>query len=452
MRQPVRISSPRTDAVALVGGLALGALAWRRFDRFTITSWDNAIFEQALQGYARFGAPIVDIKGPGFNILGDHFSPIYALLGPIYRLFPAAQTLLIAQVVLIAFSAAVIGRLAHRHLSPWVAVGVTAAYIFSFGVQSAVAVDFHEVAFGAPLLALAGAAWVDRRPERVVAWSLPLLLVKEDLGVTVVVIGLLLWWAGERRRGQVLAAVGALGLVVTIVLILPSFNSTGTYAYTGNLGGDAGLLGTLFTSAGTKLGTLALTFAVTGLAALFSPWAWLVVPTFAWRFAGDVSFYWGTAWHYSLLLMPIVFVAGIDAAVRHRERLSGRSGTWIRRGVLSVGALTAVATLVTSPLREAVDPDFWRDTPRMVAAREAIAALPDGDSVETDIALLPHVVTDHEAYWTGTIATVEPQHVLFDTLAGIGSPADPLAYALGKYGGDWRVTFADQGIVLVSRF
>ena len=61
--------------------------------------------------------------------------------------------------------------------------------------------EFHEVAFGAPLLALAGAAYVDRRFGAVVPGSLPLLLVKEDLGLTVAVIGVVLWLAGERRRG-----------------------------------------------------------------------------------------------------------------------------------------------------------------------------------------------------------------------------------------------------------
>jgi uncharacterized membrane protein len=66
------------------------------------------------------------------------------------------------------------------------------AYALSFGVQSAVEADFHEVAFAAPLLALAGAAYVDRRYSAVVWWSVPLLLVKEDMGLTVAVVGFVL--------------------------------------------------------------------------------------------------------------------------------------------------------------------------------------------------------------------------------------------------------------------
>ena len=79
--------------------VAYAALSVLRFRRFEPTSWDNAIFEQAVRGYAGLGWPVVDIKGPGFNVLGDHFSPITALLAPFYAVVPSAQTLLVAQAV-----------------------------------------------------------------------------------------------------------------------------------------------------------------------------------------------------------------------------------------------------------------------------------------------------------------------------------------------------------------
>ena len=64
---------------------------WRAL---VVPSWDLGIFAEAVQAYSRFEAPIVPIKGPGYNLLGDHFHPILALLGPIFRLFPSALTLL----------------------------------------------------------------------------------------------------------------------------------------------------------------------------------------------------------------------------------------------------------------------------------------------------------------------------------------------------------------------
>ncbi|MEH3033508.1 MAG: DUF2079 domain-containing protein [Aeromicrobium erythreum] len=438
-------SDRRVLAASLAWGglcaLAYALLSLRRFARLEPTSWDNAIFEQAVQGYARLGAPIVDIKGPGFNILGDHFSPVTALLAPVYRIWPAAQTLLVAQAVLIGLSVVVVTALAVRTVGRWPGGVLGAAYGLSFGIQSAVRSDFHEVAFGAPLLALAGAAFVERRWPAVAGWSLPLLLVKEDLGLTVAAVGVALWLAGARRRGLYLAALGVVWTAIVLVLVIPAFNPEGGYAYASSLGGDRGVVETLFTSLGTKLGTVALTVGVTGLAALWSPWVLVVLPTFAWRFAGDNAFYWGTDWHYSLLLMPVVFVAAVDA-MRRRPVL--------RWAAVPAAVVTAV-TLVGSPLSTLLERQTWEASPRAATAERIQATIPDGASVETDIGLITHLATDHRVYWIGTIDGVRPEWVVLDHDANVGSPQDALAYAQGKYGGTWRRVIDADGYEVVKR-
>jgi uncharacterized membrane protein len=428
-------------ALMLVIGTAYGALSLLRFRRFTFSSWDNAIFEQAVKGYARPGAPIVDIKGPGFNILGDHFSPIDALIAPLYRVFPSAQTILVAQVVLIAISVGVIAALAMRRLGTGIGAVIGLAYGLSFGLQSAVEADFHEVAFGAPLLALAGAAYVERRYGAVVAWSLPLLLVKEDLGLTVAVIGGVLWAVGERRRGPMLVGAGLIAMALIVLVIVPAFNPGDSYAYSSSLGGDRGILATLGDDPGRKLATVALTFGITGLAALASPWVLLALPTFAWRFAGDNAYYWGTDWHYSLLLMPIVFVAMIDAMDR-----------WPRlRWATLVAVVVTGFTLVNSPLTALLHSETYDEAPRAASAREAIGRIPQGASVETDIGLIGHLVTDHPVYWLGTVGDAKPAYVLFDVAAGIGSPSDIVKYAEDKHGGTYRLVYDKDGYLLAQR-
>ena len=427
--------------IAVLCGTAYATLALLRFDRFTLVSYDNSIFEQAVKGYARPGAPIVDIKGPGFNILGDHFSPIDVLIAPFYRVFPSAQTILLAQVVLITISVAVIASLAMRHLGIGLGAVIGLAYGLSFGLQSAVEADFHEVAFGAPLLALAGAAYVDRRMAAVVVWSVPLLLVKEDLGLTVAVIGGVLWLAGERRRGALLAAGALVTMALVLLVIVPSFNPGSAYAYTGTLGGDRGIVATLFDAPGHKIATVALTVGITGLAALASPWILLALPTFAWRFAGDNAYYWGTEWHYSLLLMPIVFVAMIDTMARIRRL----------RWATVVAVVVTAFTLVGSPLATLLDSQTYAEAPRADAARQVIGLVPKGASVETDIGLMGHLVTDHTVYWLGSIGDVRPAYVLFDLASGIGSPDDVVAYAEEKHGGTYRLIFDRDGYVLAQQ-
>ncbi len=431
---------------ALACTAAYATLSLVRFRRFEPTSWDNAIFEQAVRGYAHLGAPIVDIKGPGFNVLGDHFSPITALLAPVYRVFPSAQTLLVAQAVLIGVSVLVVTRLAVRHAGAWAGAALAVAYGLSFGISSAVRADFHEVAFGAPLLALAGAAYVARRWDAVVGWSLPLLLVKEDLGATVLVIGIVLMLAGERRRGTLLAVAGVVGAAVVVLVVLPSMNPAGVYDYASSVGGDRGVVATLLDQSGTKVRTVVLTVAVTGLAALASPWVLLVLPTFAWRFLGDNAFYWGTDWHYSLLLMPIVFVAAVDAVRRFPP------ARWAAVPALGV----TLALLPSTALWALTESQTYEVPDRARVAQEVVDMVPTGASVVTDIGVITHLTTDRTVYWLGTVTNGPlpegaPQYVLLDQLAGVGSPPDARTWAEQTFGGTWVTLWDADGYQLARR-
>ncbi len=425
--------------VAMLTAVVYATLSLLRFRRFTVTSWDNAIFEQAIAAYSRFEAPIVPVKGPGYHILGDHFSPIYAVLGPVYRIFPHAQTLLIAQAVLIAISAGVITALAIRCLGTLVGSVIGVLYAVSFGVQSAVVADFHEVAFAVPFLALAGAAFVEARYSHVVLWSLPLLLVKEDMGLTVAAIGFALWLAGERRRGIALAVTGVVALAVIVGVVIPHFNVGDAYDYTGALGGESGILATLAAEPQRKLLTVALTFAITGLAAALSPWAVVTIPTFAWRFVGDNPYYWGTEWHYSLVLMPIVFVAMIDVLAR-RRRL-------IVPAAVAAAVVTAL-TFVDSPLTTLAKAETWQESPRAQAAEGAMDSLPDGAYVESDLGLLTHLVSDHHVYWRGTIGDAVPDYIVFDAMY---SEDDVVEYGRRAHQTTYTVIFDEGGYVVARR-
>ncbi|WP_264202509.1 DUF2079 domain-containing protein [Streptomyces hydrogenans] len=79
----------------------------------------------------------------------------------------------------------------------------------AWGTQSLVGFDFHEVAFALPLLALACRAYLDGRLRAAAGWAAGLLLVKEDLGATAAVFGLLVVHKArdgrDRRAGWLLA-------------------------------------------------------------------------------------------------------------------------------------------------------------------------------------------------------------------------------------------------------
>ena len=241
MKRPDRLAVGRVVAtwwLPTVIACAVGALyvcysvaQWRAL---VVPSWDLGIFAEAVQAYSRFEAPIVPIKGPGYNLLGDHFHPILALLGPVYRLFPSALTLLVVQDVLIAASVVPVARLAQRLLGRGGALLVGLVYGLGWGLQGAVGAQFHEVCVAVPLLAAGGVAFVERRWGACMAWLAPLALVKEDLGLTVFMAGLAIAWRGRGEgrpavlRGLAYALFGIIAFVVTVKVLLPAMNPAGT--------------------------------------------------------------------------------------------------------------------------------------------------------------------------------------------------------------------------------
>ena len=80
------------------------AISLFRLLQLTPTSWDLGIFTEYVKQLANLRAPIVDVRGPGFNLLGDHFQVIVGLIAPFFRVFPSPATLLVAQALLTAVS------------------------------------------------------------------------------------------------------------------------------------------------------------------------------------------------------------------------------------------------------------------------------------------------------------------------------------------------------------
>ena len=199
--RPVRAPSVWLAAAT---GIALSALyaavSLRRHALLRSTGFDLGIFEQEVRSYASGHWPTSTLKGPGFPLLGDHFSPITAVLAPAYRLFPGPGTLLVAQALLLGLAAVPLTLWAHRLAGARAGLVVGLGFGLSWGIAQAVIFDFHEVAFAVPLLAFSLSALGAGRLRAAIAWAAPLVLVKEDLGLTVAVVGMLVAWRGERRR------------------------------------------------------------------------------------------------------------------------------------------------------------------------------------------------------------------------------------------------------------
>ena len=387
----------------LVGAWVLIAYSVGQWRSMTVPSWDLAIFAELAKAYAHGQAPIVPIKGDNYNLLGDHFHPILVLLGPIWRLFPTPLALLVVQDLLLAVSAWPLTRLATRLTSRSVGTALGLFYVLSWGFQGAAQAQFHEIAFAVPMLAWASVAFVERRWKTCALWLVPLVLVKEDMGLTLIMAGgaiALRGWqkarAGEpddagsgpakRRSGRFiwawdelptavrlgarLALFGLLAFILTVFIIVPLLSPTGSWQY--GLGGNAGdgmtaahtggtLLDRLF-SPEVKIATLFMLVCTAGGIGLASPWMALMLPTLGWRFLADKEAYWEWKfWHYNAALIPIALGALLDVIARLRARRARRAATG-----------TAQSAQATEPTHEGAhlppDPDDAPAAPAGAAA------------------------------------------------------------------------------------
>jgi hypothetical protein len=440
------------------------ALSLVRYRRMLTMSWDLGIFEQAVKGYAHLHAPIADLKGPGFNELGDHFSPITALIAPFYRLVPTPTTLLVAQALLFAVSAIPVTRVAASVLGRDRGLMVGAAYGLSWGVQRAVDFDFHEVAFAMPLLAFALEALIRKRWHAAMWWALPLVLVKEDLGACVALIGLVVLLRARDDEGSgahtgayaiALMAFGVVASALEIKWLIPHFYGPGYDAFN-HINGDGALTGHIPVDTAVRT-LLWILVPAGGLLALRSPLILLALPTIGWRFLSHYPENWGTSWHYSAVLMPVVFLAFVDAAGDLTGAGAAEGAGRLRRNLaVYAGALPAAmagAALALStqlPVATLSHTDTYKVDAHTRAVEKLLDRIPSGSTVEANVGPLSRLVHRTTVYWVGGSKGVVPQYMALEN--GSGWVQDPVGYASQLHPqAHFAVIASAEGYVILHR-
>ncbi|MFI6598063.1 DUF2079 domain-containing protein [Nonomuraea sp. NPDC050536] len=330
----------RVGVAVLAGAAAVVyvVLSLVRVANFKAGAYDLVIFDQAVRSYSRFQLPIAIVKGvhndfgAGFSVLGDHWSPILAVLAPLYWVFDGPVTLLVAQAVLLAAAVVPLWVFTWRALGRWPAYAVSAAYAISWPVAETVAFDFHEVAFVPLLTGLMLERWQAGRRLPVILAAVALLCVKEDMGLLVAGFGLfLLTRAGWRVMGVSFVVGGLVYTWLATQVLVPAFGGRPDYYWAyGALGPNvSGVVRTAVTdplavvaqlwTPPVKLATLGLLLAVTLGAALLSPLVLATVPLLAERLlASSFPNWWVPAYHYNAFLIVTVFAAAVDGLSRLR--------------------------------------------------------------------------------------------------------------------------------------
>ncbi|MFJ3584309.1 DUF2079 domain-containing protein [Streptomyces sp. NPDC090127] len=420
---------------------ALGLQSWTAL---RVTGFDLGIFDQAVRAYAHFDPPRSPIKNvhhefpPDFTLLGDHFTPLLALLAPLYWVWDDPRALILAQAALFAAGVPVIRRIA-RHCfaqadgtspagvpaGPGAPTGLAATalarraadvsglvYATGWPLLNSSYTGFHEVAFAVPLTLLMLERGLARRYGVAALCAAALCLVKEDMGLVVGAFGLVLAVRAHRARQTAGRAVGVAllvggPLVVALVVgwFLPAMGSPPGYYWSyGRLGADGGeaalrvltepwVLAEVAVTPFVKVLMLAWLLATLAFLPVGSATLLLAVPLLAERMLSDNPNHWPVVNHYDAFLWPILLTAALETLARlHRAAGRPRPAWRPRAARLSVGAVTlSTAAALVAGLGLPLNPGSWQPRPDKRALARAADLIPDGATVEADNTVAPHL-------------------------------------------------------------
>ncbi len=432
--------------------------------------YDLGIFYQAVKSYSEFKPGYSIAKGlhnfgvADFSVLGDHWSPIDALLAPLIWIHDDPRDLLVAQAVLFALAIPFIWSFTRTALGGGRkgtigAYCVSLAYGISWPIAGAAAFNFHEVAFAPVLMAITLERLQKGKLKTALAAMVVLLLVKEDMGFFLAGIGLCLIITRaidiprQRLIGVAMIVIGVAYSAAAIYVFIPAMGGRADYywAYR-SLGPNAPAAvrrivtdplyaaGQLFTPR-LKLHTELELFAPFLFLSLLSPYTLPAIPLILERFLNSKFPNWTTnTFHYNAYLVVPIALGAVDGAVRLDKwltwgwRSTTRQGTRARKaGDWAVGKIaplitvlflaTAIAFLPFFGWWQMLHPSFFHRNAVATAEAHAASLIPPGVVVETTGNVGPFLLTrDTVEVWDcyGDTAVTAPWIVANDKTQQFG--------------------------------
>ena len=383
-------------------------LGWLRQSRFATFSFDLGIYDQGLWLLAHGKDPFVTVRG--LELFGHHVNPILLLFVPASWLGAGPGFLLVVQVLVQASGALAVYLLARDRLHDrWLACALGAALLLNPTYQWLTWEFFHPDALAiAPLLF---AYWAARtgRWRWFALFAVLAAACKEDVALSLAVIGILVMVWGSRRRGLLIAGLSIAWYVVATRLVIPWSNGIGPFydTFFGNLGHNpAQVAGHVVTHPKEAFDLATASDRVEWYRRMFAPFAFLpllALPIFAVgapMFGVDVlsSFPYTRdfRYHYSALVL-----AGLVLATVEGIAWVGRT-PMIRRVLVGVVLVAALVTSVAwGPSRFGDDyaTGIWPlHSDRQSAKEAAVAAVSDGAPTSAIYNLLPHLAHREQIY------------------------------------------------------
>ncbi len=309
-----------------------------RYEVFQATAFDLGNMDQVLWNTIhgrlfQFTNQAIDWYGPPTR-LAVHFEPIILPLSLLYAFHADPRILLIFQTLVLASGALPIFLLTRYFLPEWPILGalMAVAYLLSPAVLGVNIFDFHPVALATPLLLYAVLALTYRRYGWFILACILAASCKEDVPLTVAILGILVVWKYKLPRlGTLLIIGGILWSALAFLVIIPHFypgaqHNNFWYRYE-QLGSSPGaaiiniifhpwLLFTTFITL-DRLYYLANLVRSAGFLPLLAP-EWLIpaLPTLAVNLLSTDATTYSGVYQYNAAIIPFIMIAAIHGTRR----------------------------------------------------------------------------------------------------------------------------------------
>ncbi|MDO5015530.1 MAG: DUF2079 domain-containing protein [Eubacteriales bacterium] len=419
----------------------MGRYLFYRVWTFSTPTYDFGLFNQMFSYMARSGQPLTTLERDGLvSHFAIHFSPLFYVFLPFYKLLPTPECLQILQLLTVASGSIPLWlMLRDLKLSQVEQALFSALYLLQPGILLASSYDLHENCFYAPL-----SLWLLYcLLKEKTAWSfLPaslLLLVKEDAALYVVSAAIWLFFWRDRktnpdhqsqlRRHRLWALALAAEAVIAFALIANFLNSHGygimSYRFAAldqyGIGGFSGILRSCFQNPANILGvmfgeskfsylaSLSLTLGLLALGQVNSRHYLLFLPllvmnlatTYPYQYRLDFQYGYGS--HAFLIFAALLAYAGIRRPETGSPKfaLSARA-KWQRSLATSllIFQLLAACTVSVNYLRDAdyLRQSYLEEPKRYQSIAQVLKELPRDKVIASNPFLTTHLADCPELY------------------------------------------------------
>ena len=235
--------SSGVNRLIFIGTLILLICSITRHLLFCSTLYDLSWFSQSTYLISRGMPPLLSFieSSPNLHILGDHAALILYPLSLFHLIFPSVYWLFLVQAFALASAAWPIWYLSlEAGLSRSLSIAVVIFYLLNPIVFNVNLFDFHPEVIALPLFFWAVLTARQSRLGWFIASLLLILICKAVLALTVISMGLWLWWFEKKKiYGMTAIALGAAWFILATQWIIPYFSgeqpaAVGRYAYLGD--------------------------------------------------------------------------------------------------------------------------------------------------------------------------------------------------------------------------